>query len=145
MLGGWKGSYTLQYSIPVYEHIQTDNRNIYQLNIRVLDHILNDVVIKNARVKIILPEGAKVKDVANLLSEFNRQNDTLEFTALTYFGRPTISLVGKNLLELHIAPVTITYYLLHIFLLRIPFLVAIYIEVVFLTVIVFRRCNFGLK
>ena len=57
LFGGWKTQYTLGYNLPAYEVLSHDGSN-FQLSIRFVDHIFDDMVIDHAEIRVILPEGA---------------------------------------------------------------------------------------
>lgn len=144
LLGGWKTWYTLRYSVPTHEYMKTNSVGYFKLKIRAIDHVLNDGYIERATVKILLPEGAFGIEVKQ--SEWlNRAQDIVEYTSLCTFGRPTVVLNGSALLENHISNVSIGYLFPAIYLFRASFIIAVYLEVVFLAIIVFRRYAVSFK
>lgn len=138
LLGGWKTKYTLRYSLPAHEYLTRNLADYFNLQIRAVDHVLNDGYIKRATVKILLPEGAYLVEVEQS-KWLNREEDVLEYTSLCFFGRPTIVLNGSMLLESHISNVTIKYLFSDWYLCRVPLLIAVYLEVVFFVIVLFRR------
>lgn len=143
-LSGWKSAYTLQYTVPTHEYLETDENKNYRLKMRIIDHVLNDVVIQNAVVKVLLPEGAKIKNLW-VPTGFYRDDHELSYTSLCIFGRPTLEFHGSALIENHISPFTVDYYLPPLYMYKVPFLLAAYIQTVFVLIITFRRFNFKLK
>lgn len=141
LLGGWKGDYILQYNLPTYEYLTTNYNGNFKLEMRVIDHILNDVIIEEASVRIILPEGSRI-DQINIPEEFYKKNHELSFTSLVFTGRPTVKFNGNMLTEYHILPFTVYYDLSSIYLYRVPLILAAYIQIAFLIVIVLRYYKF---
>lgn len=136
LLHSWKAPYVLQYIVPIYEYL-TESENLYILRIRVVDHVVNDGYIENAKVKVFLPEGAILKDVSS--PEWFDWSRELHLTDLCIFGRETLVFIGKMLLENHISNVEIVYEFPSVFLLKSPFLIACYLLVSFLFVIIVNR------
>lgn len=138
LLGGWKTQYTLRYSVPVHEYLSRNLLDYFYLKIRAIDHVLNEAYIKKSTVKILLPEGAFLVQVKHP-NWFDAVTDEVEYTTLCLFGRSTVILNGSMLLENHISNVKITYLFSSVYLLRVPLLIALYLQVVFFVVILFRR------
>lgn len=135
--GGWKSSYILQYDVPIYEYVFNDGAD-YHLKIRALDHILNDVMIKDAEVKIVLPDGATILSVI-VPPRFQKQDDTSFYTSLSVLGRRTVNLKGEMLLENHINDVIIKYHYSLFNFLSAPFFLICLIESVFFAIILCRK------
>lgn len=145
LFANWKTTYSLQYTVPSYEFLNFNQNGLYRLEIFAIDNIVSDVSIDNVIVKILLPEGSRIKNVLNIPESLNRERDQLTQTALTNFGRPTIVLSGKNAIEKHAIPVTVFYEFSIIYMLRTPLLICAYIYAVFLVIIVYLRIDFSLK
>ncbi|KAL3269820.1 hypothetical protein HHI36_008878 [Cryptolaemus montrouzieri] len=135
--GGWRSTYTLQYYVPVYEYVFR-NKTDYFLKIRALDHILNDVVIEDAEVKIVLPDGATIVSVV-VPSGFKKENDSNIYTSLSILGRQTVNLKGAFLLEEHINDIIIKYYYSLFSSLAAPFFIMLLLETVFFTIILWMK------
>lgn len=58
LFGGWKTDYVLGYNVPAYQYLYSSG-NKFVLKMRVVDHLFDDAVIENLKLKIILPEGSK--------------------------------------------------------------------------------------
>ncbi len=58
LFGGWQTRYYYGYNLPSYEYLYHHGNN-YVLKMRLLDHVVDDQLIKKLTVRIILPEGAK--------------------------------------------------------------------------------------
>ena len=59
LFGGWKTHYVLGYNVPSYEYLFSKGDN-FVLNMRLLDHIFDDMLVEDLTLKIILPEGSQV-------------------------------------------------------------------------------------
>lgn len=134
--GGWKAPYVLQYKVPTYEYLQRKD-GVFHLRIRAIDHIVNDGYIERASVKLMLPEGAVIKKV-NAPKWFNVSEDVC-VTHLCVFGRKSVVLNGKMLIENHIEDVVITYKFSDFWLLKTPILLTVYVLVIFVFILVFNR------
>ncbi|KAI9587297.1 hypothetical protein GQX74_003144, partial [Glossina fuscipes] len=56
LFGGWKTQYILGYNLSSFEYLFNSDDD-YVLRMRVIDHIFDDMVVDEAVVNIILPEG----------------------------------------------------------------------------------------
>ncbi|KAK9880095.1 hypothetical protein WA026_008610 [Henosepilachna vigintioctopunctata] len=135
--GGWKSTYTLRYNIPVYEYIFKDQTHYY-IKIRAMDHILNDVLVEDADVNIILPDGASVVDVFVPLG-FQRGSTTNIYTSLSVSGRPMVNLRGRHLIEEHIADVVVKYNFSLFSFLSAPFYIVFLLESILFLIILLRK------
>ena len=67
----------------------------------LIDHVFDNMIVEEALVRIILPEGATNIEVETPYA-VTRLPDSLHFTYLDTKGRPVIELSAKNLVENHI-------------------------------------------
>lgn len=67
----------------------------------LISHIFDHMIVDDALVRIILPEGASNVEIETPYS-VKRLPDSLHFTYLDTKGRPVIQLEAKNLVENHI-------------------------------------------
>ena len=101
LFGGWKTHYVLGYNVPSYEYLFNKGDD-FVLNMRLLDHVFDEMLVEEFTVKIILPEGSKV---GRFEAPFptKRLPDTLHYTYLDIQGRPVVTIEGVNdLTEKHI-------------------------------------------
>ena len=59
LFGGWKTHYVMGYNVPSYEYLYNSG-NDFVLQMRLLDHIFDDMLVEDFTLKIILPEGCSV-------------------------------------------------------------------------------------
>lgn len=68
---------------------------------KLIDHVFDDMVVDEALVRVILPEGASNIELEAPYA-VQRLPDTLHFTYLDTKGRPVVEIKAKNLVENHI-------------------------------------------
>ncbi|XKL65763.1 hypothetical protein PGB90_009183 [Kerria lacca] len=143
LFGGWNTQYILGYNVPLYTYLFTKGNN-YLLKMPLIDHIFDNMVIKEAVIKIILPEGSHSIDL-NLPYNAERLPDSLHYTYLDTIGRPVITLKKTNLVEDHIDNFELRYVFPKIFMLLEPLLIIGFLYILFLTIIVYVRLDFSLS
>ncbi len=127
LFGGWKTQYILGYTLPSTNNLFTVASSglastEYALKVPFVDHIYDNMVIDEALVKIILPEGTSNFKLF-LPYEIKRQPNEVFYSYLDTIGRPVIVLTKKNLVEWHIQTVEIRYTYKPLYLLQEPLLV----------------------
>ncbi|XP_058803946.1 dolichyl-diphosphooligosaccharide--protein glycosyltransferase subunit 1 [Phymastichus coffea] len=142
LFGGWKTRYTIGYNVPSYEYLY-NSRDEYILDMRLIDHIYDDMVIDDMVVKIILPEGSH-SIMLELPYEATRLTDSLHYTYLDTTGRPVISVTKNNLVESHIQNFRLKYTFPKLLMLQEPLLVAVALYLLFILVIVYVRLDFSI-
>ena len=60
LFGGWKTHYFIGYNVPSYEYLFSSGEK-FALSMRLVDHIFDDMLVEDMTLKVILPEGAKVR------------------------------------------------------------------------------------
>ena len=58
LFGGWRTNYVLGYNLPAYQYLHSSG-NSFALKVRLVDHLFDNAVVENLKVKVILPEGSK--------------------------------------------------------------------------------------
>lgn len=142
LFGGWKTRYTIGYSMPSYEYLFHSGDD-YTLEMRLLDHIFDDMIVDEIVLKIILPEGAHSIHL-ELPYPATRLTDSLHYTYLDVIGRPVVSVTGKNLVENHIQSFRLKYTFPRLLMLREPLLVVGALCLLFLLVIIYVRLDFSI-
>ncbi|KAK7604615.1 hypothetical protein V9T40_005801 [Parthenolecanium corni] len=143
LFGGWNTQYILGYNVPSYTYLYAKGDN-YLLKMPLIDHIFDNMVVKEAIIKIVLPEGSHSIDL-NLPYEATRLPDSLHYTYLDTIGRPVITIQKTNLVENHIEPFELRYVFPKMFMLLEPLLIIGFLFILFLTVIVYVRLDFSLS
>ncbi|XP_060765785.1 dolichyl-diphosphooligosaccharide--protein glycosyltransferase subunit 1 [Neoarius graeffei] len=142
LFGGWKTHYIIGYNLPSYEYLYTLGDQ-YALKMRLVDHVYDDQVIDELRVKLILPEGARNVHLETPYP-IERSPDQLHYTYLDTFGRPVLVATKKNLVEQHIQDMVVHYTFNKILMLQEPLLVVGAFYILFFTVIVYVRLDFSI-
>lgn len=142
LFGGWKTKYTIGYNLPSYEYLFHSGDD-YLLEMRLLDHVFDDMLVDELLLKIILPEGSR--DIRlSLPYAATRLPDSLRYTYLDTTGRPVISIAKENLVENHIQSFKLNYRFPRLLMLQEPLLVAAALYLFFLLVIVYVRLDFSI-
>jgi len=143
LFGGWKTHYVVGYNVPSYEYIfYKGSRHV--LNMRLIDHLFDDMLIEEAEVRVILPEG--VSDI-ELSTPYPvaREKDGQHFTYLDTTGRTVI--VFKSIGELtenHIQDFQLQFIFTHRSMLMEPLLLVSAFFLLFLLSILYVRMDFSI-
>jgi oligosaccharyltransferase complex subunit alpha (ribophorin I) len=142
LFGGWKTHYVLGYYVPTQDLLLNDG-NEFVLKIPFVDHIFDNMVIEEATVKVILPEGAS--DIKlRLPYSVSRDRDQTHYTYLDTVGRTVLVLHKTNLVEQHIQDFEVHYTYHKIFMLQEPLLVVVAIFMLCILVIIYVRLDFSI-
>merc|ERR1719266_905677 len=107
LFGGWKTHYVMGYNVPSYEYLYNSGDD-FVLQMRLLDHIFDDMLVEDFTLKIILPEGCAVGKFDSPYP-IERLPDTLHYTYLDIKGRPVVTiknvgdLTEKNIKDFELA------------------------------------------
>lgn len=134
LLNGWKTTYTIKYGVPAI-HYLSHNQNRYSVQMKAVDHIFEDVVVEEANVVVVLPQGASDINVT-LPDRFRTLNETI-----SKFGRVEVQFIGKNIFE-YFEDFDIRYSWSKYQLFKTPFLIIFYLECIFLAIIVIVHGKF---
>ncbi|KAJ8963525.1 hypothetical protein NQ314_005567 [Rhamnusium bicolor] len=144
LFGGWQSSYTLGYSVPSYQYLFKNPSGEYVLNMRIIDHVFDDMHVEELETAIVLPVG--VSDIKlNTPYEVERLGDEITYKYLDNIGRTVIKLRKTNLVEQHIQDLEITYNWKPHLLLHEPILLSIALFLSFVCVIIYVRLDFSLS
>ncbi|CAI8038564.1 Dolichyl-diphosphooligosaccharide--protein glycosyltransferase subunit 1 [Geodia barretti] len=139
--GGRRGT-TLATIFPSYEYLYHSGSQ-FLLNMRLVDHVMDDQLVQDLTLRIVLPEGAK-----NIVFEapygVEQQPNDLMQTYLDTVGRPVVVVTANNLVEQHIQDFTLTYEFQTWMLLQEPLLVIVALYGFFLLIIVIVRLDFSI-
>merc|ERR1711915_1079553 len=95
LFGGWKTHYVIGYNVPSYEYLYYSGDK-HVLNMRLVDHIFDDMLVEETEVKVILPEGITNIELNTPYSMTRRDDDKQDFQiGFTY---PHRSMVMEPLL-----------------------------------------------
>ncbi len=96
LFGGWKTHYLIGYNVPSYEYLFSSGEE-FVLNMRLLDHVFDDMLVEDFTLSIVLPEGSKVRKL-HTPYPMSREADSKHYTYLDVQGRPVVTI--KNVAEL---------------------------------------------
>ncbi|EFX75282.1 hypothetical protein DAPPUDRAFT_226428 [Daphnia pulex] len=142
LFGGWKTHYVVGYNLPSFSNL-FNSGDEFVLQMDLISHIFDHMVIDDALVRIILPEGASNIEIETPYA-VTRLPDTLHFTYLDVKGRPVVEIAAKNLVENHIQPFKLRYTFSRIVMLQEPLLCVFAFFLLFLTFIIYARLDFSI-
>eukprot|EP00088_Acartia_fossae_P017193 TRINITY_DN1973_c0_g1_i10.p1 TRINITY_DN1973_c0_g1~~TRINITY_DN1973_c0_g1_i10.p1 ORF type:complete len:605 (-),score=156.57 TRINITY_DN1973_c0_g1_i10:614-2428(-) len=144
LFGGWKTHYVVGYNVPSYEYLFYKGDN-HVLSMRLVDHLFDDMLIENAEVRVILPEG--VSDV-ELSTPYpvKRDKDDKHYTYLDTTGRTVIVMRSQgDLTENHIQNFDLQFKYAHRTMLLEPLLLVSAFFLLFLLSIIYVRLDFSIR
>nr|CAG4643152.1 EOG090X04O4 [Ilyocryptus agilis] len=142
LFGGWKTHYVIGYNVPSFAYLYNSG-NEYVLQMDLVDHEFDNMVIDEALVRIVLPEGVSSIELETPYP-VTRLPDSLHFTYLDVKGRPVVEFSAKNLVENHTQQFKLRYTFSRIVMFQEPLLCASAFFTLFLTVIIFARLDFSI-
>jgi len=145
LFGGWKTHYVIGYNVPSYEYIFFKGDD-HVLNMRLIDHIYDDMLIEQAEIKVILPEGVSGLQLDTPFP-VARAGDTKHFTYLDTMGRTVVTLrshPGQFLTESHIQDFQLQFVYPHRTMLTEPLILVSAFFLLFLLAIVYVRLDFSI-
>lgn len=142
LFGGWKTHYVIGYNLPSFANL-FNSGNEYVLKMDLVSHVIDNMIIDDALVRIILPEGSTNIEI-EAPYEVTRLPDSLHFTYLDTKGRPVVQLSAKNLVENHIQEFKLKYNFSRMAMLQEPLLCVVAFFLLFLTFIIYARLDFSI-
>nr|CAG4650097.1 EOG090X04O4 [Sida crystallina] len=142
LFGGWKTHYVVGYNVPSYEFLFSSG-NDFVLQVKVIDHIFDDMIVDDALIRVVLPEGSSNIEL-DAPYAVTRLPDSLHFTYLDTKGRPVVEISAKNLVENHIQDFKLHYTFSRVLMFQEPLLCVLAFFLLFLTVIVYVRLDFSI-
>jgi len=144
LFGGWKTHYVVGYNVPSYEYLFYKGDN-HVLNMRLVDHLFDDMIIENAEVRIILPEGVSDTELSTPYP-VKRDADDKHFTYLDTTGRTVVVLRSQgDLTENHIQNFQLQFKYSHRTMLQEPLLLMFAFFLMFLLSIIYVRLDFSIR
>ncbi|KJE96830.1 Rpn1 protein [Capsaspora owczarzaki ATCC 30864] len=142
LLGGWQTVYTLGYNLPTAPFLYTGSSG-FKLTIPFLDQIHDTLVVEDAEVRVVLPEGAANIQVHTPFEV--EQSRDVHFTYLDTTGRPVVVLKKQNLVREHLEQFTVTYTFSTTSMLQEPLLVVGFFFALFSTILVLNRIDYSIS
>jgi len=143
LFGGWKTHYVVGYNVPSYEYLFYRGDQ-HVLNMRLVDHIFDDMLVEEAEVRVILPEGVSNIELKTPYS-MTRREDGLHHTYLDTTGRTVVHLYTNKLLtEQHIQDFQISFTYPHRSMVTEPLLLVSAFFLLYLVTIIYVRLDFSI-
>lgn len=143
LFGGWKTHYFLGYNVPSYEYLFSKGDN-FVLNMRLLDHVFDDMLVEDFTLKIILPEGCKVGKL-HTPYPVKRGKDSLHYTYLDTNGRPVLEIKNiGSMTEKHIEDFQLEFEFARLSMAREPLLLVMAFFAFFALAIIYVRLDFAI-
>jgi len=143
LFGGWKTHYFLGYNVPSYEYLFSKGDN-FVLNMRLLDHVFDDMLVEDFTLKIILPEGCKVGKL-HTPYPVKRGKDSLHYTYLDTNGRPVLEIKNiGSMTEKHIEDFQLEFEFARLSMAREPLLLVLAFFAFFALAIIYVRLDFAI-
>lgn len=143
LFGGWKTHYLVGYNVPSYEYLFYKG-DVHVLNMRLVDHLFDDMLIEEAEVRIILPEGVSSIELSTPYA-VERMDDTKHYTYLDTAGRTVVVVKTVGLLtENHVQDFQLQFTFPHRSMLREPLLLVAAFFLLFLLSILYVRLDFSI-
>lgn len=143
LFGGWKTHYVTGYNVPSYEYIFYKGDQ-HVLNMRLIDHIFDDMLVEEVEVRVILPEGVTNVELSTPYS-MTRGEDTLHYTYLDTTGRTVVSLYSSKLLtESHIQDFQLGFSYPHRNMMAEPLILVAAFFLLYLMAIIYVRLDFSI-
>ena len=144
LFGGWKTHYVIGYNVPSYEYLYTKGDD-FVLNMRILDHVFDDMLVEDFTLKIILPEGSDVEKFDSPYPTL-RSKDERHYTYLDTKGRPVV--VVKNIgdmTEKHILDFQLKFKFSKISMVIEPLMLIAAFFIFFFMAILYARMDFSIS
>jgi len=144
LFGGWKTHYVIGYNVPSYEYLFYSGSK-HVLNMRLVDHIFDDMLVEETEVRVILPEG--ISDIElNTPYSVTRRDDGKHFTYLDTSGRTVVTFyTNKMLTENHIQDFQIGFTYTHSTMISEPLLLVSAFFLLYLAAIIYVRLDFSIS
>jgi len=144
LFGGWKTHYVVGYNVPSYEYLYYKGDN-HVLNIRFVDHLFDDMLIENAEVRVILPEGVSKLELSTPYP-VKREQDDKHYTYLDTTGRTVLVMRSVGVLtEQHIQNFSLQFQYSHNSMFMEPLLLISAFFLLFVLSIIYVRLDFSIR
>ncbi|KAJ3070858.1 hypothetical protein HDU99_002567 [Rhizoclosmatium hyalinum] len=143
LYGGWKYNWHHTYDVPLNDYLKVDSKSgRYILNVKFMGSLSN-VTIEDARLRVVLPEGATNVKVA-LPFPADSEEHSRFYTNLDTIGRPNVVIGKKNAADEYAVDVQISYEYPPFELLRKPLVVSATFFGLLLAGLIYARLDFSL-
>uniref|UniRef100_A0A1B6FU04 Dolichyl-diphosphooligosaccharide--protein glycosyltransferase subunit 1 n=1 Tax=Cuerna arida TaxID=1464854 RepID=A0A1B6FU04_9HEMI len=136
LYGGWKINYEITYSLPIANYVTYDlSSSTFVLSMSVIDRVFPNMVINEAEISFILPEGGRFQDI-NPYYKLENNTDNRYCYFFDVICREVISFKRSDLTEHHAQKVSVTYSFPQLLMLIKPIALTLLLFVVFLLFVI---------
>lgn len=143
ILGGWKSFYDIGYNLPSKFHVTTNGKGNYMVNV-TFGMPYNDMLARNYKVKIVLPEGADNVKVNLPIDKAYKVEEDKEYGCLDLFGRKAVIITLNDMYDEFKTDVLVTYDYTNGMLFVKPFILMFYFVCIFMFIIFCSRADLTL-
>lgn len=106
LLGGWKTTYMIGYSLPLKFHVNVDKDNLHVANL-TFGLGYHDIIAKNFTYKVVLPEHSTITKIDLPIDSPYKISYEKTFSFLDFFGRTTVIITMNNVFDIHRVPILV--------------------------------------
>lgn len=106
LLGGWKTTYMIGYSLPLKFHVNVDKDNLHVANL-TFGLGYHDIIAKNFTYKVVLPEHSTITKIDLPIDSPFKITYEKTFSFLDFFGRTTVIITMNNVFDIHRVPILV--------------------------------------
>lgn len=144
LFGGWKTHYVVGYNVPSYEYLYYKG-DLHVLNMRLIDHLFDDMLIDDAEIRVILPEGVLNIELSTPYP-VKRESNNKHYTYLDTTGRTVVVFKSiGGLTENHIQDFQLQFTFPHKSMLLEPFILVTAFFLLFMISIIYMRLDFSIS
>jgi oligosaccharyltransferase complex subunit alpha (ribophorin I) len=109
LLGGWKSNWVLSYNLPTKQYLNQEISDDKKFVLKQkFGFSVDKILCEDYTLKIIFPEGAKNLNL-DLPFDVDGKSETKTYSYLDFWGRPTLIIRKKNVLDHHAQQFTASY------------------------------------
>jgi oligosaccharyltransferase complex subunit alpha (ribophorin I) len=143
LFGGWKTHYVVGYNVPSYEYLFYKG-DLHVMNMRLIDHLFDDMLVEDAEIRVILPEGVSNIELSTPYP-VKRESNGKHFTYLDTTGRTVVVFKSiGGLTEMHIQDFQLQFTFTHKSMLVEPLILVSAFLLLFLLSIIYMRLDFSI-
>uniref|UniRef100_A0A1B6JF47 Dolichyl-diphosphooligosaccharide--protein glycosyltransferase subunit 1 n=1 Tax=Homalodisca liturata TaxID=320908 RepID=A0A1B6JF47_9HEMI len=136
LYGGWKTYYEITYSLPIANYVTYDpSSSTFVLSVSVVDRVFPNMVINEAEMSFILPEGGRFQDI-NPYYKLENNTDNRYCYFFDVICREVVSFKRHDLTEHHVQKVSVSYSYPQLLMLTKPLALTLLLFVVFLLFVI---------
>lgn len=107
LLGGWKTTFMVGYSLPLKFHVSVNKEVLHVANL-TFGLGYNDIIAKNFTYKVVLPEHSVITKVDLPIDSPYKISYDKTYSFLDLFGRTTVIITMNNVFDIHRVPILVS-------------------------------------